>query len=151
MYVEKWAYLAGYIDADGCISLTKDSCKANSVSCSLSISSINRLVLIWIYGLTGHGKVTEVKYYDAQKDWNRRHHRQQWQWRTSNNGMRYVLPHVFPYLKVKKRQARLVMEYLDMARRRRGYKITDDDRKRKKEIIAEMKVINHRGKKIVSE
>lgn len=141
-----WAYLAGFVDADGCISLTRN--KKNNSALSLSISNTNKEVLDWICILTKMGVVKKVHYSPSQQCWERHRCRVQWVWKVKNNGMRYILPKIIPYLIVKKRQAILTNEFLAISSRGNYIPINQkvkDRIKRRNEIIDEMKYLNHGG------
>ncbi len=142
----EWSYLAGYIDADGCISLTKS--KDGHHNISLGVSSINKGILDWILECTGYGKITEVKF--NGNIFHKTRKKKQWLWRTHHNGMRYVLPKILPHLKNKKRQAELTMEFLEICNKTSGRWTSEIDKKRKQEIEREMKILNHRGVDYVS-
>jgi hypothetical protein len=139
------SYLAGYIDADGCISLSKNNTMNNAYQLTIAITSTKPKILYWILDLLKVGYVKEIPFYKSQTSWVRGRKQKQYIWRISNRGIRKIIKLLIPFLKTKKRQAELINEYLEISNKRKGKYITEEDRIKKHLIYQEMKILNKRG------
>ena len=92
-----WAYLAAYVDGEGCVTINKQG------SCQLEIASVNPHVLDWIAKIFG-GTVGVV---------NTQARRSVFRWRLYGPDLRTLIPHITPYSKVKRDQLMGVVEFYD--------------------------------------
>ncbi len=100
------AYLAGLFDGEGSINIFKQAKKEDRVYpryfLEISIINTHKGVLQWVLENFGGRLSIEQE--------PKRHHRT-WRWRASSNEAYHVLLAMFPYLLVKKEQARVAIEF----------------------------------------
>lgn len=115
------AWLAGLIDGDGCISMTRRSPTGRCVNPQyvsvLKVSMCHELTVRYVHELVGFGSV-------SYKDRGVPGHRPQWSWWATNRQMIRVLEAIRPYLFTKAEEADIALEWgrLPLAKRggRRG-------------------------------
>jgi len=107
----KWVYLAGIIDTEGSIGLSRVKghrkwCGRFYVPYVLIMNTNKEFIdfLVTNYGGGYHAKA-------RQNGWGRK---EIWGWKVRANLMREILPKVKPYLIIKKRQADFVLQALDI-------------------------------------
>jgi LAGLIDADG DNA endonuclease family protein len=111
MTSEQAAYLAGLIDGEGCISISRiksSSPRGYGYFCRMSIGMTDPL-LLEIAREIGIG-VQRLQTGGREKKW-----KDCYIWYWSGNGVRILLPLVSPYLRFKRRQAEVALEYLQLA------------------------------------
>jgi intein/homing endonuclease len=97
------AYIAGLIDGDGSILLSKRH-KSDNRQLVISISNNDRALLNEILGIVGAGKITG-------KRTNSKKHNQNFTYSISNRQALQLLKYIDPYLKTyKRKRAELVLE-----------------------------------------
>mgnify|MGYP003134830196 CR=1 FL=1 len=105
---DPWAYAAGFIDADGYITITK---RGEPRVGLVATGNRGRIHCEQLHKTMGCGVLQlDLKVY---KQNNRSQHRLQFY---SKNDVRDVLKGIFPHLQLKKEQAKAVLEYLDTPR-----------------------------------
>lgn len=137
------AYAAGFIDADGCISLIRNkshSCKRgyrhrSYVAMTNTNLAICQRMKAWFGGtvsstarvLTGHKRV--------------------YQWRLNSlSEIDNCLTQIRPYLFVKRKQADIVMDFLrNGGKGYTGYGVSDDEWERREALIVKIQRLNLRG------
>ena len=107
------AYIAGFIDGEGCIGLSdrgKEARKERDLVyiMKISISNTNRDVLEWIRLRIGHGSI-----YVSKKT---KGHKQSYQWTMVGRRCVDLLEWIYPYLKVKRLQAEVLFEFAETMR-----------------------------------
>ena len=106
-------YIAGFVDGDGCIFLTKREhrtykwrTKYVSLSCGFNIANCNKTILEEIRAFFNIGKVYPLY----------RHNHPKWkQWfgyQVNGLKIRTVLEKLAPLLRVKRKQAKLVLQFI---------------------------------------
>jgi len=133
------AYLAGFIDGEGYLGLTKsvrrggryDGSPASHVQFRVGITSP---VINQIRDECGFGRVIKSL---ARKP----KHKDRLDWIVRASETRLVLPLLIPYLKIKKRQAELLVEYFALPRTRDDVYRTSLAR-----IYCELSRLNRRGR-----
>jgi hypothetical protein len=142
-------YIAGLIDGEGYIGIIKDH--ETTLRVRFSITNINKEVLQKIRNFFGYGFVTLGKkaYHND---------RENYQFRVCNHlDLERTLKQVYPYLLIKKKQASLMLEYLNLrkspfvkivSRNKRGIikKVCSTRSDREFEIYEEMKKLNAKGR-----
>lgn len=139
---EDLIYLAGFFDGEGSVYISKTK-KSFKPTCS--IGNTNKEVIFWIRETIGYGLVRERK-----KSGNRK---VAWDFTLTNlrDNIRF-LSLIYPYLKIKRTQATLVINYIEkrMARIRQGkekvFSRANPYNKEELRIISEVKELNKRGK-----
>lgn len=99
---EKLAYLAGFFDGEGCISITYNI-KRRNYCLSISIANVKPNVLLDFHHIFG-GNL----HYSVTKQKNRRN---SWRWEINGKSGGDFLTTLFPYLVLKKEEARLALEF----------------------------------------
>lgn len=112
---EDAAYIAGLVDGEGTITLTRKHRNENRQIC-VSISSTEREMLEFVMEVTGIGKITGKK--TTQK-----HHSPSFTFTTSNRQALGLLEQIFPHLQSykKKRAALALKDYLRLTPRNGKY------------------------------
>jgi len=128
---EFYAYLAGIFDGEGCFLLHKHKNKKLKIGYSWQISATitqnNPEFLKWIIKKVGYGQYVRGKNSRASFI------------NFSSNHLRDLVPHVMPYLRIKKPQAELLLEALQIATLRRKRINLVETNNRLNEIEQEMK------------
>jgi len=126
------SYIAGFIDADGCIALYKNK---DAYRPSLEIAQVGKPILEWIQSKIGCGKIYKIK--------RGVNNRQAHSLSVFPTELKEFLPAIIPYLKIKGRQAKLIMEYFDVID---SHTHRDKAKRPKlKKIKAEFNKLNKRG------
>jgi hypothetical protein len=136
------AYLAGIIDADGCVSITAKSTGLSRgeyhprLVYGLRIQMCNQDIIKWIQSVTGVG----VIYPYVPKNTK---HKPSWAWNAYTQVGAEVLKETIPYMRVKKRQAEL---YIELAKLRAKSRVSKPyDLSRQYAIAEEASQLNKRG------
>jgi hypothetical protein len=107
------AYVAGYLDGEGCFSIwykKRESIrkKGRIFECVIRVGCTDKPIIDWLQSSFGGSTST------MSKPGVGFHRSQAWQWALrSKPVMRDFIKHVLPYLRVKKREAQIMLEYLD--------------------------------------
>ena len=139
------AYLAGLIDGEGCIGLTKYHSRIlrqDRIGCYCARMSIAMTgkELYDFQAEIGVGKIRTQKRQHAH--WKDVH-----VWHMGANACRTILPQVIPYLRFKRQQAILLLEYLNLSAHvaKRDGKAVDDYWVKVDRIREELTALNKRG------
>jgi len=111
----QWIWLAGIIDCDATISLSKVKAKTRSGIGWKPVVQFNQTSETFIKGIqetVGYGQVIKVNYAKPRKC--------QWVYVVTANPIRWVLPKIVPFLLKKKEQAILLLEALDLIKQHRS-------------------------------
>lgn len=107
------AYIAGFIDGEGTISIWREKRPANRsgyrFKAAVHVFNTDKSVLEWIKSTVGSGWIV-VKNVPKPK------HKQVWALVFSASTVKELLPQLQPYLKVKHLQASLVIQFLSLMR-----------------------------------
>ena len=110
--VEK-AYLAGIIDGEGTVTLTRRH-KNQTPSPQISVSNTDLELLEYIQHVTNCGRIQAKKKSQS-------HHQQSWHWQThSVSASLHILEEIRPFLRVKKQQADLIIKHYKEVTPRNG-------------------------------
>ena len=93
----EWAYLAGYFDGEGCVSMN------SKLQVYVSITSTDKIVLDYFAHVYG-GRVREI--------YNKKSRRQLYQWMRTGTSAKEVLYTLLPWLKVKRFVAELGLKVI---------------------------------------
>ena len=134
--IEK-AYLAGIIDGEGTITLTRKH-KNQTPSPQISVSNTNLELLEYVQRVTGCGHI-------RAKSRSKPHHRQSWHWQTHtvSHNLR-ILEEIRPFLLVKKQQADLILKHYKEVTPRNG-RYSSELIKKKNWLVETVQYLN-RGK-----
>ena len=118
IHMEKWeaAYLAGIIDGEGSITLTRLHQSENRRPC-ISISSTDKELLIYIQDLVGGGNINNKKNYKPDK-----HKDSYTLYFKKKNDVYLILKEIYPFLKIpqKKKRAYFILNKYDSVTLRNG-------------------------------
>lgn len=97
-----WAYFAGLLDGEGCIH------RKSRGTVGIKISMTDKSVLDWVHHTFAGRLYARRASNERSSPW--------WSWEIERQvDVRFILQNVLPFLKVKQRQARLVLDYLECA------------------------------------
>jgi len=100
------AYMAGFFDGEGCISLCERSKRKRQLRVHISISNTNEWIIQWFKFNFG-GSVTSERKQLKNPNW-----RDTWRWNiTSGAHSVRFLKEILPYLRLKKPQAELAIAF----------------------------------------
>lgn len=116
MTTKDLAYLAGFLDGEGCLSTVIREVRRNgralrNIDIVLVITNTHLGVLKWIRKVVGAGRIHEQKYEKNRKT-------RCWRFVLDAHTMLPLLRRILPHLKVKNRQAELAIQYLESRARR---------------------------------
>lgn len=137
------AYIAGLVDGEGCLNMYKlrsKSCKQGwTFAGRMAISNCDLEALMEVQQETGLGNI--------QKKTKSPRRRDSYNLVYSPRELRALLPHLLPYLKIKKRQAVLLIKFLNTQKwgNSRGYFVTDEMWKDRLGMREELGFLNRRG------
>lgn len=142
-----FAYAAGLIDGEGHISATSHKTKSRGRSVSTKGKSYLHRDSRISMGLTVRGpldwlqeKFGGVVY--ARKKKTKKNHKPQWTWVSMGNESKAnLLEGIMPFLKIKKQQAVLLLEYVRLDNLKKNIP-------RRDEIIAACRTLNRKGKPV---
>jgi len=125
------AYLAGLIDGEGSIMLTK---RKTNVALTLTITNTVKSVLEWVIEIAGVGSIQEKNQYSPL-------HKKGWTFSVHSQAASSLLLQLRPYLKIKTSQADLAMSFFD----RLCIPQLKADRVWQSDWRMQMKTLNQRG------
>jgi hypothetical protein len=105
--VEK-AYLAGFIDGEGCIGIRNGGPNCRNGRIKLHITNTNETILRYFKDLVGFGS-----FYQAVSEGRYGNHKAAFVYEVCANQCVCVLKEILPFLKIKKEQALLALEFAD--------------------------------------
>ena len=110
---QHWSYLAGIIDGEGCISIS-DTRKNTYTKFDVNFNVTNTSLPLMKWLIEHFGGVYYTKGYNGQSS-HKPHWRTSYNWRPKGRRNREILLlGVLPYLVIKKEQAKLLLEYVQM-------------------------------------
>lgn len=142
--VTEAAYVAGMIDGEGTISIVTHKTKTRrgqAFVANVCIANTDLPLLESLVETMGNGQIDVCGQLFSN-------HKTGYKLRLSIMQVRHILPQIRPYLRLKARQADLVIEYFALQDRGRlgGHVgVSDDDWPRAIELFREMRALNQRG------
>jgi len=113
------AYIAGFVDGEGCIQLQKK--KVPGQYClRFRITQTDKPILDWIQLCTGHGT---VRRWSLQSE----RHKERYEWYCGGEKALEILYAIYPYLKLKKLQAEIAFKF-GKTMQRSGHHLSEDNR-----------------------
>jgi len=147
------AYLAGILDGEGCITLAKVYRKDNrNKNPQYKEEYWGQVAIGWkdIPKQTEFLDELKEKFggYKALFKANNNHQCDWCYWRLTSNKSSEFLKKILPYLRVKKRQAEIVIRMHDLKLANRGKKKdpSDTEMEERKQLLQEIRLLNKRGK-----
>lgn len=141
------AYIAGLIDADGCVTCGAPDRRKNRKSNALVIITNSDFELIeWLKGVIGAGtsSLTKTRPYRAGQDrtnWNAVH-----RYQLTGRKAAALIERVLPYMRIKRQQAKLLIE-IPMRGRDFSREATPEQLERAASIVDQLRALNRRGLK----
>lgn len=136
--VAEAAYLAGLTDGEGSVTLLSRPSRKfgpHQATATVSISNTNLFLLESVEGIIGFGHIAKATRAAGRRDC--------YNYVLMANAIRWLLPQILPYMIAKRRQAELVIEYLELIRGHSG--IAKSDQPRAIAIKQELTLLNARG------
>lgn len=139
------AYIAGLVDGEGCLNMYKlksKSCRQGwTFAGRMSISNCDLEALMEIQQETGIGNIQKKTKQVGRRDG--------YNLVYSPRELRVLLPMLLPYLKIKKRQAILLLKFLNTQKwgNSRDYFVTDEMWKERNSMREEFSFLNRRGER----
>lgn len=143
-----WAYLAGLLDADGCISVnarTDAHTGRRSYASRVFVANADKALMNWL-----------VAEFDGNINLSNQnapaHHRTMYRWIVYGLQSGPILEAVLPYLRVKARQAELALRFIETLQPPianggvRVAKLSKDTIKLREHIVLQLKRMNRRGR-----
>lgn len=141
---EEISYLAGLFDGEGTICIQKDSrplAKNNGRNWNPIYNVTFRVGMIDRDAIEGFKRFFLVGFIDCEKSY----HQFRPMWRYSiraKEDARGVIKAIFPFLRVKKKQALLALEYFEECPSKRGVYLTPEILEKKERYYQEMRKLN---------
>lgn len=150
------AYIAGFMDGEGSISLGKDYPRVNGHKTKIqynlvvSMCNTNKEIVEWFKQELG-GSITIRKWTKGKN------HKQAYQWNLKSNQAIDFLKEILSYLKIKKQQAELAIEFQKHKREivnqklwiksqiKGGHTLSDKELQYREDIWLKMRELNQRG------
>ena len=144
MNSEDWAYIAGFVDADGHIGGTRSGYRSNGAmryAVRLTVTNANPEIANWLkkeFGGSVHLSNTSAP----------THHRPVWRWSAMGRDAKPVLLNLLPYLRVKKKQAELVLQFIETLRQPSDSprRLTNEQDAQRNYIVQQLRRLNYRGR-----
>lgn len=134
---ERITYLAGFIDADGTISIKKVRNKGSKYAPFVGISNTNRPVIDWFKHIVGKGAICTKK---ARNERESESYEIRWEYNTALK----IAKLCYPYLRVKKDRAELLLNEWKSCTPRNG-RYTTEMWDKKLDLIGRMRILNAKG------
>lgn len=141
------AYLAGFLDGEASITIVMLNAKNFYVMPRLSVSNTDLAVLQWIHQAFPGGRLYTFRKQTNIRNVNARPiHRIDW----TTGAIEAILRQVLPYLRVKRRQAEMVLQLLAFRKAERQTRLVCRPRSAEtlahyRQFHADMKALNRRG------
>lgn len=139
------AYLAGLIDGEGCIFISRTNTSASAKGCKrgfayrsgLSVSMTGKVVLKWAKVKTDVGQICPVK--------KRPRHKQAWRWSVWSIEASDLLKQVLPFLVLKQQQAKLQIRFQSIMRQPGSLGLSNREWAMRKKLFYIIRKLNKRG------
>jgi len=140
------SYLAGYIDGEGYLGIIPN-CHKSSYTAKLKIASVDKEIIDWLKDSYG-GSIWKRKFHNNSKD--------AYNWTLEGKNLLPFLEKVRPYLKLKKKQADLLIQKEKIKRdihkynkgARNGIVYSKEIKEKIDYFYKEIRKLNHRGKSL---
>jgi len=128
------AYIAGIIDGEGSLTIHKQRTGGKGYVAKLDMGNTHKGVVTYLQNLfpgTVKKYIKESPYKDV------------WYWRIHASKIRELLPQIYPYLIIKKKLAKLYLEYLNLTK---PGNFASNQNPKRGEIIGKIKKLTKKGK-----
>lgn len=135
-----WAYLAGLIDGEGCVTAEAPGITTNgrrrAGRAMLIVGMTDAGVIKWLHEtLGGHMCLRPARVPTQKPSWN---------WRLEGRKTKPILERLLPYLKIKDRQARVVIEFIKI-QEEPFLRLSEEGRGQLLDLKRQLLILNHRG------
>lgn len=138
---EQLAYIAGFVDADGCIAVSKQISYSErfpyNYSLRLIVVNSDTEVIKWFKEILGVGCIYVLRSVGHKPNWKAVH-----RYTAVSNDAREIIKQIIPYLRVKKERA---IKALKLPVSDRGHYRTDKEYSEQEKVFEELKRLNTRG------
>lgn len=137
-----WAYLAGFVDADGSIAVSRWRDSRNQATryiVRLSISNCDKYIMNWLVS----------KFYGCVSLSNRnapKQHRTLWRWVLSGIKAKPVLTRILPHLRLKQKRGELALQFISTMSKSGRVRLTPDVILERERIFKHVTRMNRRGR-----
>ena len=139
MKATDWAYLAGVLDSDGCVTIGKSDSKGRSYyRLCVHITNTSRELIDWL--ATFFGGTIYLSNPNSPK-----HYKSAWRWSVRGRDASPILWGVLPYLRVKRERAELGLQFIKTMDRSPQL-LTDKQVKQRERIHAILRSMNQLGR-----
>jgi hypothetical protein len=137
------AYVAGIIDGEGCLTITRHKSKTSKIGFRFCpYLDVSNTDLQLLKDLQEYFSVGSIR----AKKMNASNRKQGYSWTVWGQQIRKVLVPIFPYLRLKRDRAILLLSYLDKHGRRTGsVGLSVEEHDDQSQIYNSMKQLNQRG------
>ncbi len=137
------AYMAGLLDGEGCIGVFKQKSSGKmwqfDFGVRVIITNTNEMVLIWVKEITGAGCMYKSKK-AFKENWSPVH-----RWQVTAEQARSFIKTIYPYLKIKKDIADIVLQLPHLPSQRKYSGRTQEEYENQNRIFGLAKIKNVRG------
>ena len=126
-------YLAGFIDGEGSITMIHGI--NNGYSPFIAITNTNKAIIEWVQKRVGRGKIHA---YEAWKEGQKPYYT----WRIYNRQALELAKELLPYLKIKRVQAQLLIDYYEGFELNKQNQLANPDSSK---IMGKFRALNQRG------
>jgi len=138
------SYLAGFVDGEGSIFGIREKRSENrsgfGYTVHMSVGQCNLEILTAFREWSGLGSVTTVKRMQP-------HHKDQWKWVLTQKQAKLLLLQLEPYLVLKKEQARLAIEFIEIKEKAKALNYSKNNSEYEHSVYEKLSELNHRGTK----
>lgn len=111
------AYMAGFIDGEGCLSIVRAQPRGRT-------RSIGHRPMVIVANTNVASFDIFVKYYGSKRSPSKKkpNHKIRWVWTCPAGKIYHLLKDVYPYLILKKKQAEIILDFLESTNNHRGHR-----------------------------
>jgi len=141
--ITDWAYLAGIIDGEGCFYIGqvtyKEKNKSPNFHSIIAISNNEKSLIDWLDKIFGKASDNRYKYQSK-----RLNEKPTYRWSTSGQLLDYILPRIYPFLVIKRKQCKIMIEIRKTFKFNGPKILSDDIQKERFRLMIEMRKLNSR-------
>jgi len=140
---EQFAYLAGIIDGEGCFYI--GHCKQGKYGSGyqwhvlIKVTSCDEELIVWLENTFGGSKDSRYRWTSKKTAY-----RPVYNWQCTGEMLDYILPHIYPYLIIKKRQCEIFFEYRKTCKNIGSKRLPDHVVEKRMELHKAIRQLNSR-------
>ncbi len=133
----EYAYIAGIIDGEGCFSIKKNMTTAPHIR--VTVGNTHEGIIDWLKDMIGGAKWITTYAEGVNR-------KTAYYFEMGGKALRFHLPFICPFLKIKKEQGKLALEFVSTLEAPSGRrKLSEQTRETRLNIEKEIKKLNKRG------